>query len=60
MFEVTYLLTDLGGGRTRMRQVSRATLGAPRLLRPLYRAGIGRDLAGQLKALKGLLERTTG
>jgi hypothetical protein len=43
-----------------MRQVSRATLGAPRLLRPLYRAGIGRDIAGQLKALKGLLERTTG
>jgi hypothetical protein len=60
VFEVTYSLTDLGGGRTRMRQVSRATLGAPRLLRPLYRVGIGRDVAGQLKALKGLLEGAGG
>jgi uncharacterized membrane protein len=41
---------------TRMRQASRATLGAPRLLGPLYRAGIGRDIARQLKALKGLRE----
>lgn len=56
VFEVTYSLTDLGGGRTLMRQVSRARLGVPRLLRPLYRVGIGRDVAGQLKALKRLLE----
>ena len=55
MFEVSYVLDDLGG-RTRMTQRSRAELGAPRLLRPLYKAGIGRDIAGQLRALKKLLE----
>ena len=55
VFEVTYELEDLGG-RTRFTQRSVAELGAPRLLRPIYRAGIGRDIARQLKALKKLLE----
>jgi carbon monoxide dehydrogenase subunit G len=55
VFEATYELEDLGG-RTRFTQRSVAELGAPRLLRPLYRAGIGRDIARQLKELKKLLE----
>lgn len=52
---VTYLLEDLGGS-TRFTQRSDAELAAPRVLRPLMRAGIGHDIAGQLKALKTLLE----
>ena len=55
VFEVTYELEDLGG-RTRFTQRSVAELGAPRLMRPIYRAGIGRDIAKQLKELKKLLE----
>ena len=54
--EVTYSLDDLGE-RTRLSQQSVATLGAPRLLHPIYRAGISRDIARQLKELKKLLER---
>ena len=55
VFEVTYELEDLGG-RTRLTQRSVAELGSSRLLRPLYRAGIGRDVAKQLRELKKLLE----
>jgi uncharacterized protein YndB with AHSA1/START domain len=56
LFEVTYDLEPTADGTT-MRQTSRATIAAPRLLHPLYRAGIGRDVARQLKALKKELER---
>jgi uncharacterized protein YndB with AHSA1/START domain len=55
VFEVTYELEDLGG-RTCITQRSVAQLGAPRLLHPVYRAGIGRDIAKQLKELKKLLD----
>ena len=55
VFEVTYEL-EVVGGRTRLTQRSVATLGAPRLLHPIYRAGIGRDIAKQLEELKKLLE----
>ena len=55
VFDVTYELEDLGG-RTRFTQRSVAELGSSRLLRPLYRAGIGRDVAKQLKELRKLLE----
>jgi uncharacterized protein YndB with AHSA1/START domain len=55
VIHVTYGLEDLGG-RTRMTQRDDAELGAPRLLRPLFKAGIGRDVARQLETLKGLLE----
>jgi uncharacterized protein YndB with AHSA1/START domain len=56
VFLVRYHLDALGAGRTRMVQRSDATLGAPRILHGLYRIGIGRDVAGQLEALKRLLE----
>jgi uncharacterized membrane protein len=55
VFNVTYELED-GDGRTRLTQRSVAQVGAPRLLHPIYKAGIGRDIAKQLKALKKLLE----
>jgi uncharacterized membrane protein len=55
VFRVTYELEDLGG-RTRVTQRSDAEIGAPRVLRPLFRAGIGRDVQGQLRRLKRLLE----
>jgi hypothetical protein len=52
---VTYELEPTDSG-TRMRQSRRATINAPRLLHPLYRIGIARDIARQLKALKKELE----
>jgi uncharacterized protein YndB with AHSA1/START domain len=55
LIRVTYELEDLGG-RTRMTQRDDAELGAPRLLRPIFKAGIGRDIERQLAALKKLLE----
>ena len=55
VFRVTYELEDRGG-RTSLTQRSVAELGAPRLMQPLYRAGIGRDIGKQLKELKKLLE----
>jgi hypothetical protein len=55
VFRVAYTLEDLGG-RTRLAQRSDAEISAPKWLHPLYKAGIGRDLAGQLKRLKKLLE----
>jgi hypothetical protein len=42
---------------TRITQVDDARLAAPRLLRPVLHAGIGRDVGRQLRALKRLLER---
>jgi hypothetical protein len=56
LIHVTYEL-ELVGTSTRMTQSDDARLGAPRLLHPLMRAGIGRDVARQLRALKRLLER---
>ena len=55
VIRVTYKLEDLGGW-TRMTQSDDAELGAPRLLQPVFKAGIGRDIARQLRALKELLE----
>lgn len=56
VFLVTYELEEPREGATLIRQRSQATLGAPRILHGLYRFGIGRDIARQLRALKGLLE----
>jgi uncharacterized protein YndB with AHSA1/START domain len=55
VFMVEYLLEATAAG-TRLRQRSDAELGSSRLLRPLYRIGIGRDIGGQLRALKKVLE----
>jgi hypothetical protein len=44
---------------TRLRQRSDARLGAPKLLHPIWRRGIGKDIAGQLRSLKSLLESST-
>jgi uncharacterized protein YndB with AHSA1/START domain len=52
---VTYSLEDLDG-ITRLTQRSDAELGAPRVLHPLMRVGIGHDVARQLKTLKAGLE----
>jgi uncharacterized protein YndB with AHSA1/START domain len=57
VFTVTYELEELGDGRTRLTQRSDAQIGAPRLLHGLFRWGIGRDIEGQLRGLKRLLER---
>ena len=55
-FRVTYELSEAGGG-TRFVQRSDADIGAvPRVLYPLWKHGIGRDLARQLRELKRLLE----
>jgi hypothetical protein len=56
VFDVTYALESVWTS-TRLTQRSDARLGAPRLLHPLLRGGIGRDVARQLRALKRLLER---
>jgi uncharacterized protein YndB with AHSA1/START domain len=56
VIEVTYELEPVWTA-TRMTQRDEARLGAPRLLHPLLKAGIGRDIARQLRALKRLLER---
>jgi uncharacterized protein YndB with AHSA1/START domain len=52
---VTYTLAEEAGG-TRLTQRDDAQLGAPRILHPLMRIGIGHDLAGQLRRLKRLLD----
>jgi hypothetical protein len=54
VLNVTYELESLGD-RTRMTQRTEGELGAPRLLQPLIRIGIGHDIDRQLKALKELL-----
>jgi uncharacterized protein YndB with AHSA1/START domain len=56
-FEVTYTLEPTADGGTRFTQTSDFRLGAPRLLRPLISAGVGRDVARQLRELKRELER---
>jgi uncharacterized protein YndB with AHSA1/START domain len=55
-FDVTYELEPTAAG-TRFRQRSDANVGAvPRFLHPLWRHGIGRDVARQLRELKKVLE----
>ncbi len=49
VFLVTYSLEEFGD-RSRLTQKSEATLGSSRLLRPVYRWGIGRDMTEQLEA----------
>jgi hypothetical protein len=56
VFRVTYELDDLGDRGTRLTQRSDAQIGASRLLHPVFRAGIGRDINRQLKELRRLLE----
>jgi hypothetical protein len=53
---VTYVL-EAQARATRFTQHDEAELGAPRLLHPLIRAGIRRDLGEQLERLRVLLER---
>lgn len=48
---VTYLLEALEPVRTRFVQRDDAQLDVPRLLRPIMRRGIGRDIAKQLRLL---------
>jgi carbon monoxide dehydrogenase subunit G len=56
VFRVTYELEATQAG-TRLRQRSEAEIGAvPRILFPLWRHGIGRDVARQLRDLKRALE----
>lgn len=53
--DVRYNLREISGG-THFTQTDHVTSGAPRLLHPVIRAGIGHDVAGQLKRLKRHLE----
>jgi hypothetical protein len=59
VLNVTYMLEDLDGA-TRLTQHSYVDLGAPRVLHPVMRAGIGHDVASQLKTLRKQLERSNG
>jgi uncharacterized membrane protein len=59
VLDVTYMLEDLDGA-TRLTQHSDVDLGAPRVLHPVMRAGIGHDVASQLKTLRKQLERSNG
>jgi hypothetical protein len=56
VFDVTYALGSVWTS-TRLTQHDAIRLGAPRPLHPLLRAGIGRDVARQLRTLKRVLER---
>jgi uncharacterized protein YndB with AHSA1/START domain len=53
---VTYELEPTAAGGTRLTQRDEAELGAPRILHPIMKRGIGADVQRQLKALKELLE----
>jgi uncharacterized protein YndB with AHSA1/START domain len=56
-FDVTYELEPTATG-TRFRQRSDVNVGAvPRFMHPLWKQGIGRDIARQLRELKKVLER---
>jgi Polyketide cyclase / dehydrase and lipid transport len=55
VIDVTYELDPVWTA-TRLTQRDDARLGAPRLVHPLLKAGIGRDVARQLRALKHVLE----
>jgi hypothetical protein len=56
LIDVVYELDEVWTA-TRFRQRDSATLGAPRLLQPIIKAGIRHDVRRQLRALKRLLER---
>ncbi len=57
VFRVTYSLSPTASGGTEFVQRSDAAVGAaPRFLLPLWRFGIGRDVARQLRDLKRVLE----
>jgi uncharacterized protein YndB with AHSA1/START domain len=56
VIEVTYELEPTDGGGVQLTQRDEATLGAPRLLQPIMKRGIGTDVQRQLRALKRLLE----
>jgi hypothetical protein len=56
VIRVTYELEPVWTS-TRLTQRDEARLNAPRLLHRLVRAGIGRDVARQLRTLKQVLER---
>jgi uncharacterized protein YndB with AHSA1/START domain len=56
LFRVTYELDETPAG-TLFRQRSAAEIGAvPRMVYPVWRHGIGRDLARQMRQLKRILE----
>lgn len=55
VFDVEYTLERAGRG-TRFTQTDDIALGAPRIMYPIMRAGIGHDVASQLKRLKRHLE----
>jgi uncharacterized protein YndB with AHSA1/START domain len=55
VIDITYEL-EPAGTSTRLTQRDGARLSAPRILHPLLRRGIGRDVEHQLRALKRLLE----
>ena len=55
VYRVTYELEPTAAG-TRFRQRSDAEVAVPRWLHPLWRHGIGRDVARQLRDLRRLLE----
>ena len=55
---VTYTLEPASAGTRFTQHDLIERLGAPRLLRPVIRHGIGHDVAGQLRRLKRRLERT--
>jgi hypothetical protein len=57
VIDVTYELESVWTS-TRLTQRDDARRGAPRALHPLLRAGIGRDVARQLRTLKRVLERS--
>jgi hypothetical protein len=54
--DVVYELEDVGGATRLTQRDEVARIGAPRLLKPFVKHGIGRDIAHQLEALKRLLE----
>jgi uncharacterized protein YndB with AHSA1/START domain len=56
VLDVTYALEAVWTA-TRLTQRDEGRLGAPRILQPLVRVGVGRDVAQQLRALKRVLER---
>jgi hypothetical protein len=59
VFMVIYTLEDLGRD-TRLTQRTDAQLAVPRVLGPLMRAGIARDIARQFVRLKSELESARG
>jgi hypothetical protein len=57
LIDVTYALEAVKD-QTRFTQTDEAKLSAPRILHPVMRAGIGHDIAAQLRRLRRYLEAT--